>query len=115
MSMVYDPVTKEFRPRLALEGEYKARAEMHARLMQQATASDFERRQTRRHHQVRRRRRRQDLIFWSVLLTVATLMTLGIYLVNKQRGQGISLSPNPGNPDAVLPIRDPFAVDGPQR
>ena len=79
MSMVYDPVTKEFRPRTALNSEYKARTETHERLVQQATASDSDRQQIRRRHQVQRLHLKQDLVFWSVLLTAAILLA-GLFI-----------------------------------
>jgi len=87
MSMVYDPVTKEFRPRLTPVTGSKARAAVHDRLQQQATVTEFERHRTRRHHHVRRRRQQQDLIFWSILVGVTMLLSYGIYKINKHLGE----------------------------
>ncbi|MCX6995836.1 MAG: hypothetical protein NTV49_01815 [Kiritimatiellaeota bacterium] len=94
MSMVYDPVTKEFRLRPTPSPEQKTQAEA-----QQAAALDYQRHQAHRRHQVQRRRLQQDIIFWSVLLGVAILLAFVIYEVNTRLKSKISTVPNFVRPD----------------
>ena len=97
MSMVYDPVTREFRPR-ETRGVKPTAGRGELAISQAATESGTHR--SRRWQGVRRLRRRREMLFWLLVVTIAGALIWCTLLISK--------SMQPRYPLPEKPIIDRF-------
>jgi len=82
MSMVYDPVTREFRPRDARS--LKPVAERGDLASSKAEPESGGAHRFRRGQSVRRQRRRREVLFWVLMMVITAILVLSTMLIAKR-------------------------------